>query len=129
MLKAYVINNGPVDRDEEAVLVFAQDIEQAKILGLNELGCDLEDFEPEQAKRRERSDQFLKEGATEAYIEHSFETLRLAGFTHEDGHECASCELSCMGLEKYAVCPECECCPECGHDYACSEDMTLPPAA
>lgn len=46
-------------------------------------------------------------------VEHRPIVERLAGWRLDGETACESCGLAAMGLDQYAVCPDCHCCPEC----------------
>ena len=47
-------------------------------------------------------------------VERDLAVQRLCGWREECESTCDSCGLAAMGMEKFAVCPECYQCAECG---------------
>lgn len=49
------------------------------------------------------------------------QVLRLIGWREPDEGECERCGLCANGLPEFAVCEDCERCPECGHHPSCTD--------
>jgi len=121
MLKAYSVFPEGMKR-EHAELVFAKTGKEAKVLAWKrphgDFGCDWVDLRV----NREKQADSLADGKKEPFVCRDNATFREAGWRGEDLDECSSCGLSDFsdgGNTQWAVCPECWCCGDCGHDDCC----------
>lgn len=126
-LKAYVVWEGDT-RAEYAELVFADTCKTARNLAWKHpYGDGFEDFVSVKVKRLFKADSLSIEGIP--YVCTDDKIFRKAGFTCEGYDACISCGLYSFGLKEYEPCPECYCCPECGHDSDCPQKGVVDGAA
>jgi hypothetical protein len=120
MLKAYMVHDG--DPGQHALLIFAEKAPQARIMGygVEDLGCD-GGWLSMVAKRRPDLDAYADQQALKPYIA-PLAVMRQAGWTSEYGHQCSCCGLDDFDRDEWAVCSECDRCPECGHEDDCSNN-------
>ena len=103
---------------------FATDADQAKKMMWDDGDlydrCDAE-WDWAEASRYGAFDHLLNTDASEPYIVRDAETLRRMGWSNTEDQQCDQCQLWDMGIDEYRICPECEWCPECGHDSDCPQ--------
>lgn len=102
---------------EAADLVFARDEKEARKIGARGNACDDIDFVDIRTRRVQDVDGMAHKDT--AYIETKVEVLRAAGFHREGDRMCDTCGLHDFDEDRFAVCDECNQCPDCGHDKDC----------
>jgi hypothetical protein len=115
-LKAYLVHDG--EPSELAVLVFANNAQEARKTGYGHDDVGHEGFIHVRANRRQVMDRLLDQSKTEPYVEYRQTLLRAAGFCFEGDSSCCVCGLYSFD-GAFPVCSECDCCSECGHDENC----------
>ena len=117
MLKAYSVYPRGM-KHEHTELVFGLSAREAKAMAWKkpngEFGCDWIDLRV----AREKQADALAEGKTTPFVCRDDAIFREAGWHGEDLDECSRCGLTDFSdgkNEKWAVCPDCGCCGECGH--------------
>lgn len=125
-MKAYCVY-GKDNKGEMAELIFAYNQNQAKSKGFHNMeACRGFDYIEIHCHRVPEADTFVNKNKIESYVEYDPEILRNSGFYPpygEDPESCDSCGLASYGFEKYAICPDCRQCKECGCD--CEEIIRL----
>lgn len=118
MLKAYMVHDG--DPGEQALLVFADNGQKARVVGngVDDIGC--EGFLTVKAERRKDLDKHLRKDAAKPYVEQRRGVLRLAGWRWGGSEDCIICDLNGCDDPQFEPCEECHQCPECGHAADCA---------